>query len=181
MADAYGSVVVTWKDCEPDKAAVAVILNQFVFNDADDSSFDSNLKLAPGPEPLARPLMSGAMFEDGKGGYYFLNLDDIQEKYSEHGEDWEDAMHEDPACYGTCQDRVPLSRLADVADYLGGSGWLEIAASANESGSDVYFETVRIYADKRVEYSRKRVSRANGVEEEREDWSPLIGFVNGEG
>lgn len=178
MADAYGAVVVTWKDCEPAKAKIEEFLNQYEFNN-DGSKFEQGLWMAPCQYPIARPMIDIALFEDENGEYTGYTYDALDKKY---GEGWDDdTLEEDPQFRGHDRERAPLGMLVDVADYLGGSGWLEIAACSNEKSRYVNFETIRIYADKRIEWYSKTVSHSGGIDEEREEWSPLIGFVNGEG
>ncbi len=154
MADAYGGIsMATSDDCVVNATALVDVLNDFRW----DNSSGNWVTCKEGMKdefwyedswiqyPTTRPEQIVAVIVEQENGEQLRIPVDVATE-----DDWENQCDSE-------SDLVQLKTISEIFSPHIVQGWIEIACCANEKGRYVYFESLRIHSDGKVE-SRKVIS-----------------------
>lgn len=153
MADAYGMITLAKsEDCIFELVKMRDLLNEYEWDNSgakwacsnSDALYIEGYCFGQPQYPTAIPkeVQFYCLFA-GNGSFINRRPDDMSE------DDWDNLA-------GVDSIPIELNKLAASVCPLIHSGWIEIACVANEKARYVYFESLRIYSDGRV--NRRRIS-----------------------
>lgn len=153
MSDAYGTIVVAWQDCEPNKAAIADFLSNYYFSNEGDT-IDDDLRFRDRMQyPTLRPNLDAETFhycgDDGKFTQISVaEAEEIVKTFDDYCEGDPPECYLDIASYTT----LSLEDWSALAVHLGGTGFIEFCSVQNEKMRYVQYERVRVYHSGEVDY-----------------------------